>query len=253
MAKIYGLSGYVRGRRGNDVFRSVAGIGTVVSQYQPAVRNPRTLAQTRQRSKMNLVGQLSKIVPAELIAPLGSGNRAARARFVSMLLKAAVTTEENMSQGMILTATIPAESVIFSEGLASAISATATLAEGGNAINVAVTGANDGRNVVNSRVIVVVSDEDCYKYVLTTDVTGLTPTSAVTAAIPIPSGIPSYGLTAEVYLVPLVSDAADVVDRYVTGVLSAVSPDSYRAETLRYLASRNAFGRSIYVGRVHGE
>lgn len=87
MAKVTFLQGKARGKVGGIVYRTEAGLGTIASEYNPSPRNPRTLAQTKQRGKMNLAGRISKETPYAAFAGLGSTRRNARSLFVSNLLK----------------------------------------------------------------------------------------------------------------------------------------------------------------------
>lgn len=61
MAKVFGLGGNVSGRAGAYVFR-VRGGKTIMSQYNPIVRNPDTKGQSDQRAKFKLLTQLSSIL-----------------------------------------------------------------------------------------------------------------------------------------------------------------------------------------------
>lgn len=93
MAKFQGFIGTGRGKAGNLVFAKGDNGETIARAYQPQVKNPRTAPQLRQRSKMNVVGQFSALVPASLIAPLGmGGQRRNRSEFSRILLNAADVT-----------------------------------------------------------------------------------------------------------------------------------------------------------------
>lgn len=112
MARIYGLNGLIQGRQGNNVF-SIQNGTQVLKAYNPSVANPRTLAQQTQRVKFALAGKMSGATPnLALLGLSAAGNRGRRARFVSMLTRIASVTG---SLGD-LTASIPYQSVIYSEG-----------------------------------------------------------------------------------------------------------------------------------------
>lgn len=60
MAKIYGLSGRITGRKGDAVFAVRSG-EQIVRQYNPIVANPKTAAQVDSRLKLKLSSQLGMI------------------------------------------------------------------------------------------------------------------------------------------------------------------------------------------------
>lgn len=68
MARIYGLSGRITGRKGDAVF-AVRGGEQIVRQYNPIVHNPQTEAQTKQRAKMKLMSQVGAILAPVLAIP----------------------------------------------------------------------------------------------------------------------------------------------------------------------------------------
>ena len=79
MAKIYGLSGTLIGRRGNDVF--LVNHGTqLVRAYQPSVANPSTEAQVETRAKLKLLSQLSAVL-GPVVAIRREGMRSPRNLF----------------------------------------------------------------------------------------------------------------------------------------------------------------------------
>lgn len=116
MARIYGLNGVIRGRQGNNVF-SVQNGTQVLKAYQPAVSNPRTLQQQVQRSKFALAGKISSIVPNAAIVGIPRGNkRDRRARFVSLISKAATTNATVGGSGSGLVSSVSYTDIRFSEG-----------------------------------------------------------------------------------------------------------------------------------------
>lgn len=76
MGKIQGIVGGISGKMGNAVFRQRNG-ETVISQYQPIVKNPNTIAQQNARAAFKLATQLSAIM-APAIGTMGVINRPAR-------------------------------------------------------------------------------------------------------------------------------------------------------------------------------
>lgn len=131
MAKGKNMLGKFRGKVGATVFRTEAGIGQIASEYNPNPKNPRTLLQTKQRSKMNLAGLVSKLTPFAAIAGLDSNRRMARSQFVSGLLKAVSVTGAGTSADPFKADIAPAE-IVFSKGNVVPFNvATLTHADGG--------------------------------------------------------------------------------------------------------------------------
>lgn len=114
MAKIVGIIGTGSGRLGNAVLSKGDNGTTVARTYQSQVRNPRTIAQRKQRAKMNLAGQLSKLTPSSSIIGFHQGNnRNNRSAFVASLLNACtVATDSNGDYQ----ATIVPDRVTFAQG-----------------------------------------------------------------------------------------------------------------------------------------
>lgn len=63
MARIQGITGGLSGKMGSAVFRQSGG-QTVITQYQPVVKNPNSEGQQSQRAKFKLMSQLSAIMKA---------------------------------------------------------------------------------------------------------------------------------------------------------------------------------------------
>ena len=82
MAKLFGLSGRVTGRKGDTVF-SVRKGEQIIRQYNPMVLNPNTEAQTVQRAKMKLSSQLGAIF-ANVIAIPSEGAKTSRNIFTQI-------------------------------------------------------------------------------------------------------------------------------------------------------------------------
>ena len=82
MARIFGLSGRITGRKGDAVF-SVRKGEQIVRQYNPMVLNPNTEAQTVQRSKMKLSSQLGAVF-ANVIAIPSDGAKTSRNIFTKI-------------------------------------------------------------------------------------------------------------------------------------------------------------------------
>ena len=61
MARLQGISGGLSGKTGSFTYRQSRG-QTIVSQYQPIVKNPNTEGQQNQRAKFKLMSQLAAIM-----------------------------------------------------------------------------------------------------------------------------------------------------------------------------------------------
>lgn len=83
MARIYGLSGRITGRKGDAVF-AVRGGEQIVRQYNPIVANPKTEAQVENRAKMKLCSQLGAILAPVLAIP-SEGAKSGRNLLSSMI------------------------------------------------------------------------------------------------------------------------------------------------------------------------
>ena len=82
MARLFGLSGRVTGRKGDTVF-SVRKGEQIIRQYNPMVLNPNTEAQTVQRAKMKLSSQLGAVF-ANVVAIPSVGAKTARNQFTTI-------------------------------------------------------------------------------------------------------------------------------------------------------------------------
>ena len=121
MGKFVGLIGTISGKVGNVVFVKGEKGTSYGRTYQPNVLNPKTILQTDQRAKMNLVGRLSQVTPKALLIGMdGANNRQRRSIFTSNLLKVATI---DRSAGDEVVAMIAPEDIVFSQG-AETINAT---------------------------------------------------------------------------------------------------------------------------------
>lgn len=80
MAKMYGFSGKITGKKGDAVFRVRNG-EQIVSQYNPLVNNPQTRKQVEARAALKLMSQLSAII-APVVAMRKQGAVTSRNLFV---------------------------------------------------------------------------------------------------------------------------------------------------------------------------
>lgn len=121
MGRFVGFIGTISGKVGTTVFQKGEKGISYGRAYQPVVKNPKSVLQTDQRARMNLVGRLSQVTPkALLIGMNGASNRQRRSTFTSHLLKVATI---DRSAGGEVVAMIAPEDVVFSQG-AETINAT---------------------------------------------------------------------------------------------------------------------------------
>ena len=114
MGKFVGFIGTISGKVGTTVFQKGEKGISYGRAYQPVVSNPKSVLQTDQRAKMNLVGRLSQITPKGLLIGMnGASNRQRRSVFTSNLLKVASI---DRSAGDEVVAMIAPEDVVFSQG-----------------------------------------------------------------------------------------------------------------------------------------
>ena len=128
MAKMYGFSGKITGKKGDAVFQVRNG-EQLIRQYNPIISNPRSVGQVSARVKMKLLSQLSAIV-GNIVAIPRDGVKSPRNLF-TQLNYGLVTVSEGvgtieMDKLQITKSTTPM----------TAISATR---DGQTAINVALT------------------------------------------------------------------------------------------------------------------
>lgn len=159
------MLGKFRGKVGATVFRTEAGIGQIASEYNPNPKNPRTVAQTKQRNKMNIAGQISKSVLPAMIAGFGGNGRYNRSRFVSLMLKAANSYVNPQGD---VASTIDVENIKFSEGAIVPIEFTHAYDSATNKLTIGINaGANS--NVSGMRIVCLISVEDNYSRAVMAD------------------------------------------------------------------------------------
>lgn len=160
MAKFQGFIGTGRGKAGNLVFAKGDNGETIARAYQPQVKNPRTASQLRQRSKMNVVGQFSALVPASLIAPLGmGGQRRNRSEFSRILLNAADVT---FTDGNYVAKFDPA-AVKFSKGTAELMTTADTPVVSERKVTITLTTTNIPSEMLGNygeRIVVGIIDDE---------------------------------------------------------------------------------------------
>jgi hypothetical protein len=247
MAKGKNMLGKFRGKVGATVFRTEAGIGQIASEYNPNPKNPRTNAQTKQRTKMNLAGLISSMANYQVIAGLDTTRRACRSKFVSEIIKRATVTGTGTAADPFKATVAPAD-IVFSHGrVATFVMDGYDYTEQG----VHLTGAaTSGEGTVAGVIGVAISNKDgkmsgmAMKYLECSGENGSF------------SGyIPMLGLanddTACVYIIPIfeVEGAA--------GIMTDIDVDwvtnTYGVSVARSLSTANAYGKSQYIGLSHQE
>lgn len=124
MAKLVGIFqfngklGEVVGMKGAD--------GANYARTRVVPLNPKTDLQTDQRAKVNLMGRMSQVTPAEVILGLGSNKRYRRAEFNKILLNAA--TIDRSTPGTVV-AKITPDNILFSKGAQAIQASVSTAAE----------------------------------------------------------------------------------------------------------------------------
>lgn len=115
MARIQGIAGGLSGKMGNAVFRQRNG-ETIISQYQPVVVNPNTVAQQVARAKFKLITQLAAIMAPTLgiINSTARQGRNPRTGFVAKNYPLIVAVPSSESAERV---TIPMEQLQLTESL----------------------------------------------------------------------------------------------------------------------------------------
>lgn len=249
MAKVLGLHGKARGKVGSVVYRTEAGIGTIASEYNPNPRNPRTLAQVEQRSKMNLAGRLSKIIPYEDISALASSRRKARQVFMSNLLLA-ITRTTNAGATLGGGSKIEWGKLKFSNGPIHPVDATANIVEGTAKLNASVTFSADDTKLQGVHFIVIFGDYNEWLGVRSFDISR-------NAMAPVEVDFADFvddpsSLAVVVYALPiLVTD--EVSGAIYRSMLEGTDISVFSVQWLRSLAERNAVGATQYLLSVRPE
>lgn len=184
MGKFVGLIGTISGKVGNVVFVKGEKGTSYGRTYQPQVANPKTTGQIDQRAKMNLVGRMSQVTPAEVLIGLGSTKRMRRAEFNKILLDAA--TVQHSIGAPVIAKMAPAD-VIFSKGaqpIEASVSTPAAVTA--NSVTIGLTLSNgELANKYGERIVVAVidpSDKAGYSLIKYEDVV-FTNTTAQTVTI----------------------------------------------------------------------
>lgn len=122
MGKFVGFIGTISGKVGTTVFTKGEKGLSYGRSYQPQVYNPKSVGQTDQRAKMNLVGRMSQATPKALLVGMAGANaRQRRSAFSSILLNSARVDHSVPGK---VTAQMRPDGVVFSQG-AEVLSASA--------------------------------------------------------------------------------------------------------------------------------
>lgn len=204
MAKFVGFIGTISGKVGTTVFQKGEKGLSYGRSYQPVVSNPKTMGQTDQRAKMNLVGRMSQVTPKALLVGMGGvNNRQRRSAFTSILLNVATIDRSNPES---VIAKIAPEDVVFSQGAEVLSASAAAPSVTANSVSVVLTlgdAALAGR--YGERIVVAVidpSNKAGYSQVKYVDIV-LDSTTATTASISFGTPITDESLVC-VYRLPYV-------------------------------------------------
>lgn len=204
MAKFVGFIGTIRGKVGTTVFTKGENGMSYGRAYQPQVYNPKSVGQTDQRAKMNLVGRMSQATPrALLVGMAGANNRQRRSGFNRNLL--GVATIDRSNPGSVI-AKIEPESIIFSQGAEILHASATTPVVSVQQVSVKLT-LTDGvlAGAYGERIVVAVitpDDKAGYSKVFYTDKV-LDDTDQVTVDIMLPAPLDD-GTMVAVYRIPFV-------------------------------------------------
>lgn len=220
----------MKGKSGNAYVRTLV---------TPA--NPKTAAQTDQRVKMSLAGQMSKLVPQALLVGMSNNKRMRRPNFTGNIARNAVVTTVNDQRA----AKIDPALVLFSDGIAESFDENnLTVTPQDNKVNItALRDIFDETNVVS--VIVVAAFADANGSVV--NIASVTITSAsLTSAIMAPAGYSRVN----VYYIPVVmAEGSDNVS--YQHVISMLAQDaSY--QTLATISATGSieYRRSVYLSTL---
>lgn len=247
MAKGSMMLSKMRGKMGGMVFRVDPEAGQVVSEYNGSPRNPRSVDQTRQRSKMNLAGCISKITPYSAIAGLATGRRAARSRFVSGILRA---TSVNNAVAGTFSAMLDADKMVLGEGRMALLTTAATYASADKTLTVSVANTLAEQNVIGARVIVFLFDGNEFTTCQVQSVDAMSGVTPQEVEFQIPAAYETASGYAHVYVVPVWGDNAQATVIYNNIVVASNTDEAYLADAMRQLNALNALGQSKYIGRT---
>lgn len=244
MAKVKVTFGKMRGKMGGLVFRGGDNGETIVSEYNGAPRNPRTMLQTEQRSKMNLAGLMSKMTPYLAIAGLNSSRRRARSMFTSNIVK---NTSSVASAGG-ATQTLAAAALKLSKGRVMPTHVDASAWSQDQTINLQVYNDSASDNLLFARVVVYFSQNGRYVSCVIADTESINPNTSKLVSIGVPVSIQETGGEMNVYVIPVVDDNTDARALYQNYIADPSESDDYQVSFTRSLVSLGVFCESNYAG-----
>lgn len=241
MAKYYNNK-IKTGRVAGSVF-AVRNGEVIERAYNPIVANPRTDAQLIQRAKMNLAGQISKLVGFEILISMGMPYKGKNR---TMFVRNIVNKAESSMVGKDAVAKIAPEKIIFSHGNVTPVATAATPTVTANNVSVALTPVSGIQgNTFGERVIVLVY-EAADAQVPMAAFSGerlLAPGAASTIDVPIPFGMRTGNVLA-VYRVPyrVANYGVTVKAKQMKGTPQEISAELTRS------GENVLWGETIFVG-----
>lgn len=247
MAKFVGLIGTIHGKVGTTVFTKGENGLSYGRAYQPQVYNPKTIGQTDQRAKMNLVGRMSQVTPKTLLIGMnGNNNRQRRSAFNRGLLN--VATIDRSAPGSVV-AKIAPEDVVFSEGseLLHATASTPVVSATSVSLSLTLTDSTLA-GAYGERVVVAVidpSDKAGYSLVMYAD-SVLDSTNPKTITVTMPMHI-ADGSLVSVYRIPYVLTVEAA--RYRAKTMANDGIDIIANLLLSNVGNVRGFGRTIFESK----
>lgn len=245
MAKLVGLIGTGRGKLGNMVLYKGSKGETLARAYQPQVFNPKSAGQTEQRAKINLIGQISKLVGKNLIKPFGGTGRANRSEFNRELIKAVSVDTLNG-----YTAKISPADIKFSKGstIVQASASVATIAS--DSLTLSLTLFNESNiNRYGERIIAVVYSSESADVVNQVAFADIVLTEASAQSVTVKFGAPLVsGNVVAYYRVPFAIADAALATSY--GEIYGTTTEIAAAIT-QNASSQIIWGNTLFVSAVN--
>lgn len=235
------MLGKFRGKMGGMVYRVDPEAGQVVSEYNPSPRNPRTLAQVDQRTKMNLAGLMSKVTPSTVLVGLSPMGRKARSMFVSNILKKCAVVRPGSEPGS-RTTSIIYENVVLSEGEVVPMSGTVSLDENTNVLSVSIPKPTVGATLAGVQIVIYASNEQGYMLCVEKAATIPASSTPITVSETFPM---EYG-TFVVYAIPVIERTTGVSVAWAEYVTDGNG--NFHLSIMRNLAANEALGQSVMIG-----
>ena len=199
--------------------------------------NPKTAAQTDQRVKMSLAGQMSKLTPQALLIGMSSDRRMRRPNFTSNIVRNAVVTTVNNQRA----AKIDPALVLFSDGAAAVMTDTPNVRASASSVTASLSASEFNASGLVS-VIIVAAFADANNRVVS--IANATLTATVDSVeIIAPAGYSRVN----VYYIPIVmAEGTDNVSyQRVIDMLAADA--SYQALATISASGSIVYRRSVYM------